>query len=116
VTDSSKPLVSVTAYHSFGGEVEALNTPTIRRLTFSCRHQLSALAFHVGAARGGGLSSVISRRGVARHPSVREARPVCLRRASTVEPGFPPHAGQGSYAETFARSLLFDGGVAQTPA
>jgi hypothetical protein len=33
-------LVSVTAYHSFGGEVEALNTPTIRRLTPSCRHQL----------------------------------------------------------------------------
>ena len=27
------PLVSVTAYHSFGGEVEASNTPTIRRLT-----------------------------------------------------------------------------------
>jgi len=24
--------------------VEALNTPTIRRLTLSCRHQLSALA------------------------------------------------------------------------
>ena len=38
MTDSSKPLVSVTAYHSFGGEVEALNTPTIRRLTPSCRH------------------------------------------------------------------------------
>src|SRR6202045_1018636 len=43
---SSKTLVSVTAYHSFGGEVEALNTPTIRRLTPSCRHQLSALAHH----------------------------------------------------------------------
>src|SRR6202030_2663735 len=41
---SSKTLVLVTAYHSFGGEVEALNTPTIRRLTLSCRHQLSALA------------------------------------------------------------------------
>src|SRR3977135_3075233 len=40
----SQPLVSVTAYPSFGGEVEALNTPTIRRLTPSCRHQLSALA------------------------------------------------------------------------
>jgi CRP/FNR family cyclic AMP-dependent transcriptional regulator len=36
--------VSVTAYHSFGGEVEALNTPTIRRLTPSCRHQLSPIA------------------------------------------------------------------------
>jgi hypothetical protein len=32
------------AYHSFGGEVEALNTPTIRRLTPSCRHQLSRIA------------------------------------------------------------------------
>jgi hypothetical protein len=28
------------AYHSFIGEVEALNTTTIRRLTPSCRHQL----------------------------------------------------------------------------
>ena len=37
-------LVSVTAYHSFGGEVEALNTPTIRRLTPSCRHQLPHIA------------------------------------------------------------------------
>jgi hypothetical protein len=30
----------VMAYHSFGGEVEASNTPTIRRLTPSHRHQL----------------------------------------------------------------------------
>src|SRR5213083_326001 len=37
-------LVSVTAYHSFGGEVEASNTPTIRRLTPSCRHQLPPIA------------------------------------------------------------------------
>ena len=37
-------LVSVTAYHSFGGEVEVLNTPTIRRLTPSCRHQLPRIA------------------------------------------------------------------------
>src|SRR5437588_1033760 len=37
-------LVSVTAYHSFGGEVEASNTPTIRRLTPSCRHQLPHIA------------------------------------------------------------------------
>jgi len=36
--------VSVTAYHSFSGEVEASNTPTIRRLTPSCRHQLSPIA------------------------------------------------------------------------
>src|SRR5437868_14259506 len=43
-------LVSVTAYHSFGGEVEASNTPTIRRLTPSCRHQLSPIAQLVACA------------------------------------------------------------------
>src|SRR5262249_26461536 len=32
------------AYHSFAGEVEASNTPTIRRLTLSRRHQLSLIA------------------------------------------------------------------------
>jgi hypothetical protein len=32
------------AYHSFGGEVGASNTPTIRRLTPSRRHQLSWIA------------------------------------------------------------------------
>ena len=37
-------LLSDTAYHSFIGEVEALNTTTIRRLTPSCRHQLLAIA------------------------------------------------------------------------
>src|SRR5262245_34759700 len=42
--ESWKTLVSVTAYHSFGGEVEASNTPTIRRLIPSCRHQLSPIA------------------------------------------------------------------------
>jgi len=31
-------------YHSFGGEVEARTTPTIRRLTSSSRHQLSPIA------------------------------------------------------------------------
>jgi hypothetical protein len=36
--------VSDTAYHSFFGEVEALNTTTIRRLTPSRRHQLLAIA------------------------------------------------------------------------
>src|SRR5437879_11086177 len=41
---SWKTLVSVTAYHSFGGEEEASNTPTIRRLTPSCRHQLLRIA------------------------------------------------------------------------
>src|SRR5438034_6183001 len=37
-------LLSDTAYHSFIGEVEALNTTTIRRLTRLCRHQLLAIA------------------------------------------------------------------------
>src|SRR6266566_8427891 len=37
-------LLSDTAYHSFIGEVGALNTTTIRRLTPSCRHQLLAIA------------------------------------------------------------------------
>src|SRR4051812_7016974 len=39
-----RKLENVTVDHSFGGEVEALNTPTIRRLTPLCRHQLSRLA------------------------------------------------------------------------
>jgi hypothetical protein len=38
--DSLMRLSWVTAYHSFSGEVEASNTPTIRRLTPSRRHQL----------------------------------------------------------------------------
>jgi hypothetical protein len=37
-------LLSDTAYHSFIGEVEALNTITIRRLTRSRRHQLLVIA------------------------------------------------------------------------
>src|ERR1700758_3598068 len=37
-------LLSDTAYHSFIGEVEALKTTTIRRLTRSRRHQLLAIA------------------------------------------------------------------------
>src|SRR5882672_7182044 len=37
-------LLSDTAYHSFIGEVEALNTTTIRRLNLSPRHQLPAIA------------------------------------------------------------------------
>src|SRR6478672_11151143 len=52
--ESWKTLVSVTAYHSFAGEVEALNTPTIRRLTPSCRHQLPPIApsrFHSALVR-----------------------------------------------------------------
>jgi hypothetical protein len=34
------------AYHSFGGEVEASNTPTIRRLTPSRRHQLPRITLY----------------------------------------------------------------------
>src|SRR6202035_1579606 len=41
---SSKTLVSVTRITPSVDEVEALNTPTIRRLTLPCHHQLSALA------------------------------------------------------------------------
>lgn len=37
-------LGSVRAYHSFGGEVEASSTSTIRRLTPSRRHQLPRTA------------------------------------------------------------------------
>ena len=33
-----------TAYRSFGREVEASSTPTICRLSDSCRHQLSTIA------------------------------------------------------------------------
>src|SRR6266404_450257 len=39
-----------TAYRSFGGEVEASNTPTICRLPDSRRHQLSAIAPIAAAA------------------------------------------------------------------
>src|SRR5215469_15058044 len=46
-------LLSDTAYHSFIGEVEALNTTTIRRLTRSRRHQLLAIARSRGARRVG---------------------------------------------------------------
>ncbi len=42
--ESWKTLVSVWAYHSFSGEVEASNTLTIRRPIPSCRHQLSRIA------------------------------------------------------------------------
>src|SRR5207249_2198611 len=50
-------LLSDTAYHSFIGEVEALNTTTIRRLTRSCRHQLLAIA-HLKAARAEDMKGV----------------------------------------------------------
>jgi hypothetical protein len=51
-----KTLVSVTAYHSFGGEVEVSNTPTIRRLTpsapitYSLRTLAMPLAYNVEVA------------------------------------------------------------------
>jgi predicted neuraminidase len=56
--ENRKTLVSVTAYHSFSGEVEASNTPTIRRLIPSCRHQLSPIALSIrpdGSAKDGEL-------------------------------------------------------------
>src|SRR6516165_12441445 len=49
-------LPSDTAYHSFIGEVEALNTTTIRRLTPSCRHQLLAIAPATGSMTTGTVS------------------------------------------------------------
>src|SRR6516225_262665 len=57
---SWKTLALVTAYHSFGGEVEASSTPTIRRLTPSCRHQLSLIAplAVTGAARSDVLPDI----------------------------------------------------------
>jgi hypothetical protein len=53
--ESRKTLLSVTAYHSFGGEVGASNTTTIRRLTPSCRHQLSPIARGHAVHRNDGL-------------------------------------------------------------
>src|SRR6202162_5426739 len=56
-------LLSDTAYHSFIGEVEALNTTTIRRLTPSRRHQLLAIALldcfaeDIGGGRASGSPS-----------------------------------------------------------
>src|SRR6478672_5812858 len=40
-----------TAYRSFGGEVEALSTPTICRLPDSRRHQLSAIAHFIAPGK-----------------------------------------------------------------
>src|SRR6202011_42533 len=45
-------LLSNTAYHSFIGELEALSTTTIRRLTRSRRHQLLAIALKIVHAGG----------------------------------------------------------------
>src|SRR6266404_6862735 len=59
-------LLSDTAYHSFIGEVEALNTTTIRRLTRSCRHHLPAIA------PGGGLG--VDRRGAGKGDRARYER------------------------------------------
>src|SRR5258705_1536641 len=55
--ESWKTLVSVTAYHSFGGEVEASNTPTIRRLIPSRRHQLSPIAPTVACFMAGTVNA-----------------------------------------------------------
>src|SRR3954464_12125471 len=65
---SLKTLVSTMAYHSFGGEVEALNTPTIRRLTPSCRHQLSRIARKVALIAHDAMKQLIHR-----HPGIGDA-------------------------------------------
>jgi len=57
-------LLSDTAYHSFIGEVEALNTTTIRRLTRSRRHQLLAIALRTGLPQ---LSRSAQQRRCSRH-------------------------------------------------
>src|SRR6266436_5200909 len=59
-----------TAYRSFGGEVEASNTPTICRLPDSRRHQLSAIAL-------GALRKVLSQQAIG--VLVRPALPRALR-------------------------------------
>src|ERR1700680_2661822 len=56
-------LLSDTAYHSFIGEVEALNTTTIRRLTRSRRHQLLAIARPRGLRAVRGVSTARQRAG-----------------------------------------------------
>src|SRR6202035_3322610 len=81
-------LVSDTAYHSFIGEVEALNTTTIRRLTPSRRHQLLAIArrrgerssYQAGEARywrlgGGGVRTVMARHDGRRRIGHLQSRP-----------------------------------------
>src|SRR5271169_6272552 len=55
-------LVSVTAYHSFIGEVAASNTTTIRRLTPSGRHQLLHIALTLV---GGGQDCLVKQQRVA---------------------------------------------------
>jgi hypothetical protein len=55
-----KTLVSVMAYHSFSGEVEASNTPTIRRLTLSCRHQLSRITL-IATIGGIAAAAIVAR-------------------------------------------------------
>src|SRR5260370_8936351 len=55
-------LLSDTAYHSFIGEVEALNTTTIRRLTRSRRHQLLAIAPSLTASVIGNSCRLADRR------------------------------------------------------
>src|SRR3954447_20202239 len=44
--ESWKTLLSVTAYHSFSGEVQARTPPRYAAPTLSCRHQLLRIARH----------------------------------------------------------------------
>jgi hypothetical protein len=82
---TNRARVLVTAYHSFGGEVEASNTPTIRRLTPLCRHQLLRIA---------------------RLTLPPETIPSCYRRTRHTE--FQPHSGRHHGC---GRSLLDELGV-----
>src|SRR5258708_14860482 len=86
-------LVSVTAYHSFSGEVEASNTPTIRRLTPSCRHQLPRIArwsirhFH-RARLLGGVNTVLHCHGHDQLPANRTG--AFYRNTARLTAGLPP--------------------------
>src|SRR5438874_7354907 len=70
-------LLSDTAYHSFIGEVEALNTTTIRRLTRSPRHQLLAITLHLlvdstGLKLSGAGEWLVEKHGTSRRRSWRK--------------------------------------------
>src|SRR5262249_54739101 len=90
-------LLSDTAYHSFIGEVEALNTTTIRRLPRSRRHQLPAIApmGRLGVFEAGRAHSSSSKFDRAlsgcnfEAVNVVQRRCKCLAQAVTV-PGEPP--------------------------
>src|SRR5437879_3207648 len=77
-------LLSDTAYHSFIGEVEALNTTTIRRLTRSRRHQLLAIALAYVCAKA--LADNQLKLKIEPIPSPAEARDRALSRLTDLFP------------------------------